>query len=74
MKGVIMNYLVIVTDEGIIIEKMVFSYRDEALYYLECRRKQGYFVTIKSIKLLEKEKNNGSNQEVSGNNERKNIV
>ena len=65
-----MNYLVIVTDDGIIIEKMVFSYRDEALYYLECRRKQGYFVTIKSIKLLEKEKNNGSNQEVSGNNER----
>ena len=51
MKGVIMNYLVIVSDEGAIIEKMVFSYRDEALYYLECRRKQGYFVTIKSIEL-----------------------
>ena len=50
-----MNYLVIVTDEGIIIEKMVFSYRDEALYYLECRRKQGYLVTLKSIE-LEKEK------------------
>ena len=46
-----MNYLVIVTDDGIIIEKMVFPYRDEALYYLECRRKQGYFVTIKSIEL-----------------------
>ena len=51
-----MNYLVIVTDDGIIIEKMVFSYRDEALYYLECRRKQGYFVTLKSVVLLEKEK------------------
>ena len=51
MKGVIMNYLVIVTDDGTIIEKMVFSYRDEALYYLECRRKQGYLVTIKSIEL-----------------------
>ena len=46
-----MNYLVIVSDNGTIIEKMVFSYRDEALYYLECRRKQGYFVIIKSIKL-----------------------
>ena len=44
-----MNYLVIVSDNGIIIEKMVFSYRDEALYYLECRRKQGYFVTLKTI-------------------------
>ena len=44
-----MNYLVIVSDNGIIIENMVFSYRDEALYYLECRRKQGYFVTLKSI-------------------------
>ena len=65
-----MNYLVIVTDDGIIIEKMVFSYRDEALYYLECRRKQGYFVTLKSIVISKGEKNNGSNQEVSGNNER----
>lgn len=46
-----MNYLVIVSDDGTIIEKMVFLYRDEALYYLECRRKQGYFVTIKSIEL-----------------------
>ena len=43
-----MNYLVIVSDNGNIIEKMVFSYRDEALYYLECRRKQGYFVTLES--------------------------
>ena len=46
-----MNYLVIVSEDGNIIEKMVFSYRDEALHYLECRRKQGYFVTIKSIEL-----------------------
>ena len=46
-----MNYLVIVSDDGTIIEKIEFSYRDEALYYLECRRKQGYFVTIKSIEL-----------------------
>ena len=44
-----MNYLVIVFDNANIIEKMIFSYRDEALYYLECRRKQGYVVTIKSI-------------------------
>ena len=46
-----MDYLVIVSDDEIIIEKVVFSYRDEALYYLECRRKLGYFVTIKSIEL-----------------------
>ena len=51
MKGVMMNYLIIVSDDGTIIEKMVFSYRDEALYYLECRRKQGYLVTIKSIEV-----------------------
>lgn len=44
-----MNYLVIVFDNDIIIEKMIFSYRDEALLYSECRRKQGYFVTIKSV-------------------------
>ncbi len=65
-----MNYLIIVSDNGIIIEKMVFSYRDEALYYLECRRKQGYFVTIKTIEIKQRRKNNGSNQEVSGNNGR----
>lgn len=46
-----MNYLVIVSDNGTIIEKITFSYRDEALYYLECRRKQGYFVTIESIEI-----------------------
>ena len=44
-----MNYLVIVSDDEIIIEKMVFSYRDEALYFVECRRKQGYVVTLKPI-------------------------
>ena len=44
-----MNYLVIVFDNETIIEKMIFSYRDEALHYVECRRKQGYFVTIKSV-------------------------
>ena len=44
-----MNYLVIVFDNDTIIEKMTFSYRDEALFYLECRRRQGYFGTIKSV-------------------------
>lgn len=44
-----MNYLVIVCDNNTIIEKMVFSYRDEALHFVACRRKQGYFVTIKSV-------------------------
>ena len=51
MKGVNMDYLVIVSDNNIIIEKIRFSYRDEALYFAECRRKQGYFVTIESIEL-----------------------
>ena len=46
-----MNYLVIVSDNGTIIEKMIFSYRDEALHYVECRRKQGYLVTLKSMEL-----------------------
>lgn len=46
-----MNYLVIVSDDGNIIEKVVFSYRDEALYFTECRRKQGYVVTLESINL-----------------------
>ena len=36
MKGVNMDYLVIVSDNYIIIEMIRFSYRDEALYYLEC--------------------------------------
>lgn len=44
-----MNYLVIVFDNETIIEKMIFSYRDEALYYVECRRKQGYLVTINQL-------------------------
>ena len=51
MKGVNMNYLVIVSDDDIILEKVVFSYRDEALYFTECRRKQGYVVTLKPINL-----------------------
>ena len=44
-----MDYLVIVSDNNIIIEKIRFSYRDEALYFTECRRKQGYVVTLKPI-------------------------
>ena len=46
-----MNYLVIVSDRGTIIEKMIFSYRDEALYHVERRRKQGYVVVLKSMEL-----------------------
>ena len=46
-----MNYLVIVSDKGVIVEQMIFSYRDEALYFAECRRKQGYFVTVKAKEL-----------------------
>ena len=48
MKGVDMNYLITVSDDTIILEKIVFSYRDEAMFYVEKRRKQGYTVTIKN--------------------------
>ena len=45
-----MNYYVIVMDDNMILEKVMFSYRDEALHFAEARRKQGYIVTIKFIK------------------------
>lgn len=44
-----MNYLITVSDNTIILERIVFSYRDEALFYAEKRRKQGYIVMIKTI-------------------------
>ena len=45
-----MNYLVTVKDSENVLEYVVFSYRDEALYFADKRRKQGYFVTITTIK------------------------
>ena len=30
-----MNYLITVSDDTIILEKIVFSYRDEAVFYAE---------------------------------------
>ena len=44
-----MNYLITVSDDTIILEQIVFSYRDEAMFYADKRRKQGYIVTIKTI-------------------------
>ena len=46
-----MNYLITVNDGFINIERVIFSYRDEALYFAEQRRKQGFTVTIKTIKI-----------------------
>ena len=44
-----MNYLVTVSDHTTVIEKVVFSYRDEALHFADIRRKQGFSVEIISI-------------------------
>lgn len=44
-----MNYLVTVSDHTTVIEKVVFSYRDEALHFADVRRKQGFIVTINTI-------------------------
>lgn len=44
-----MNYFVTVMSEDTVLERVVFSYRDEALNFVEKRRRQGYIVTIKPI-------------------------
>ena len=44
-----MKYLVIVADGETLLEKVIFSYRDEACYFANARRKQGYLVTITTI-------------------------
>lgn len=45
-----MRYLVTVSDDNISLERIIFSYYDEAIFFAERRRKQGYFVTITTIK------------------------
>ena len=45
-----MNYLVKVFDDyTFLVERVVFSYRDEALHFADIRRKQGFLVKIISI-------------------------
>ena len=44
-----MNYLVKVFDNTTLIERVVFSYRDEALYFADARRKTGFSVEIITI-------------------------
>lgn len=44
-----MNYLITVIADNITLEKVIFSYRDEALHFADIRRKQGYLVTITTI-------------------------
>ena len=44
-----MNYFVTVMSENTILERVVFSYRDDALNFAEKRRRQGYIVTVKPI-------------------------
>ena len=48
-------YLVTVSDEIRSLERVVFTYRDEAVFFANRRRKQGYIVTIKPITNTEKE-------------------
>lgn len=45
-----MNTLVIVSDGNIILEKVIFSYYDVAMFFAERRRKQGYIVEVKTVK------------------------
>lgn len=44
-----MNYLVTVYEGDSRIERVLFTYRDEALNFVDRRRKQGYRVFINSI-------------------------
>lgn len=45
------NYMVEVSSEGLRLERVIFNYRDEALYFAETRRKQGYRVQIRPLSL-----------------------
>lgn len=45
------NYMVEVSSDGLRLERVIFSYRDEALYFAENRRRQGYRVQIKPLLL-----------------------
>lgn len=44
-----MNYLVTVYEGDARIERVIFTYRDEAICFADRRRKQGYRVFINSI-------------------------
>ena len=44
-----MNYYITVSDDNRVLERIIFSYYDVAMYFVERRRKQGYTVTIKPI-------------------------
>ena len=46
-----MHYYVIVSDDKQILEKILFEDRSPALAHVDCRRKQGYTVTIKVVSL-----------------------
>lgn len=42
-------YLVEVISDGIRVERITFTYKDDALSFAERRRKQGYLATIKPV-------------------------
>ena len=45
-----MNYYIEVSDGNIVLERLIFESYDRAIYFVERRRKQGYIVTLRTIK------------------------
>ena len=44
-----MNYYIEISDGNRILEKIIFTEYDAAMYFVDRRRKQGYTVTVKTI-------------------------
>ena len=47
-----MNYLVTVYEDDKRLERVIFEYRESAVFFAERRRKQGYRVHIDPIKIV----------------------
>lgn len=45
-----MRYYITVTNNNRVVERIVFEHYDVALYFADRRRKQGYEVTVITIK------------------------
>ena len=44
-----MNYFIEVSDGSRVLERIIFSEYDLAMYFVDRRRKQGYTVTVKLL-------------------------
>lgn len=51
MENTYYNYMVEVNSDGMRLERVIFSYRDEALNFADHRRKQGFRVLVKPMLL-----------------------